>query len=442
MTQFITLNETKKYLARISADPPDEYFQHILLGWMKFVAPLTPPSVDGIPNIKLNIESVEPLDNIPGSVAALIVEAARISGPRQLSETKSFSLWSKAWSTMWIWVQRLYHDHLRMLNQSMDAFVVTLLRGRCIVLRAALSVFVNYDGKPMVAEILASHPRILNMMAVMWIEEGTKKNPVHGFKSWAFADPRLTIHQGFQAEVISACGSAGELVNLACQRIERNLGQAKQDYSAVYQEVASLKFLISQQFGGPSIITTALYASSRLATLLMQVWARVTSNSIDAGISAAQRDLLLGVCLAGTLSLVEHSPHAYDRVLEILHHDLLSLLMKSVHLVLPSSTNYEAFSTLSIVLLQEILCPATVHRKILYSMNRRIVALRNVLSQTLNPKVYLAWSRLMTLLDERKNGYDRYIKGSQPVLLCSSLKVSVFIELHWLAMKSDSSEIW
>ncbi|KZP05084.1 hypothetical protein FIBSPDRAFT_853046 [Athelia psychrophila] len=55
--ELISLSEMKSYISKISPDLTDSddresYWEHLLLGWMKFVAPLTSSSVDGVSHLK------------------------------------------------------------------------------------------------------------------------------------------------------------------------------------------------------------------------------------------------------------------------------------------------------------------------------------------------------------------------------------------------------
>ncbi|KZP21693.1 hypothetical protein FIBSPDRAFT_890926 [Athelia psychrophila] len=143
---YITLSEAKRYISRISPDPPDGYFQHVLLGWMKFLAPLTLSNVNNIPHLQFTREAAKPLDNISGSTVTLLREVAKAGG-RQLSEAKSFSLLSKAWPTMWIWIQHIYYDHLQTLNHWMDAVAADIFTRRYMLLKALFDVFVDYIRK-------------------------------------------------------------------------------------------------------------------------------------------------------------------------------------------------------------------------------------------------------------------------------------------------------
>ena len=54
MVQLISLDDMKRFIA-IDVSPtadPGVHCQRLLRGWMKFVAPLTPNNLDGIPHLK------------------------------------------------------------------------------------------------------------------------------------------------------------------------------------------------------------------------------------------------------------------------------------------------------------------------------------------------------------------------------------------------------
>lgn len=421
----------------ISAHPRDRYFQHILVGWNDFVAPLTPPNVSDVPHLKCAQEAAERLDSVPESVGALLWEIAKASSG-QLSEAKTFSLWSKAWPTMWIWMQHMYqahHAHRKILKHRMDAYVTDVMEKRYQLFGGVFMIFVDHNHpRPMVTGILASHPGIFRMMADMWIREGTDKNASsQGFRSGVFADPRhTTLHARFKAQVLSACGSAKEFVHILCQRIERNIGQEQRDYDTLTVELTSLLMHISVPLPpeDSNNVAPAMYASSRVATMLMQAWAHITSSSFTG--TSERRDELLRVCAFGTFSLVQRSPQAYERLVDILDHDFLLLFLKSVPMVRSSSKNYEDFTIVAVAILEKVVCPATIHRKMLCSMGRFVSANQmHTIPRTPNPRVHESWAQLNKLLNERQSGYKRYTESSRTILLCGNEKVSAFRDLIW-----------
>lgn len=426
----------QRFISKISIHPRDRYFQHILVGWNDFVAPLTPPSINGVSRLEYAQEAVELLDSVPESVGVLLWEIAKASGGK-LSETKTFSLWSKAWPTMWIWIQHMYHAHhalRQVLEHRTDASVTDLIARRYQLFESVLMIFIDYDHpRTVITQILASHPGIFRMMADMWIREGTDKNGSQGFRSGVFADPRhTTLHSRFKAQALLACGSAEEFVHIFCQRIERNLGQTQRDHDILFVELTSLLMHISIPLPPEDSynVAPAMYASCRVATVLMKAWAHIISSSFTG--SAKRRDEMLHVCAFATFSLVQRSPQAYERLVDILDHDFLPLFLKSVPLVHSSSKIYEDFTIVSLSILQNIIWPATVHRKILYLTDQFVSASRmrgNILSRTFNPRFYDSWSQLSELFNERYSGYKSYRARLRGVLLCGNVKVSAFGDL-------------
>lgn len=407
------------------------------------MAPLTPHHVDDILELKCN--STEPLENTPESVSELLWQVAKASSGN-LTEVKSFLLWRKAWPTMWIWIDHIYHAHhahRQIVEQGLDIFITHFFARRYTIFMAVFTNLLRYDQQQPIVDILASYPRIFFIISDMWMREGTGKDTSHGFRSGVFADPRRATHQRFLAQAISNCRSAGEFVQVFCQRIERNLGQAQPDYEMLSADLISLIVYMTQVFGGPCMgVAPAIYASSRVATMLMHVWAHVASRPSTR--SVEQRDDLLRICVSATFVLVERSPQAYDRIINILDYDVLPLLIKSIPLVRSSSKKYTAFTAHAVSLIDEIISPATVHREMLYSVKRRVDASRrrgHYLGPTSNPKFRDSWSRLIKLLDERKGLYHGYNESSQSVILYGNSEVSGFREIVFSSQCLTTSAI-
>lgn len=92
----------------------------------------------------------------------------------------------------------------------------------------------------------------------------------------------------------------------------------------------------------------------------MRAWAHIVSAS-----SVKHRDQFLVAYVNSIVGLVQGSSQAYDKVLTILDHDFFSLFTESVHLVHSSSPCYGAFTTIAVNIIDNIICPATIHREIL-----------------------------------------------------------------------------
>lgn len=88
----------------------DLNWQHLLLSWIKFVAPVTLSSVDAILHLKCVQSAIKPIRNIPEPVFLLLAAIAGAGRP-ELSEM-SWSMMSEAWPTMWLWIQHIKQEFL------------------------------------------------------------------------------------------------------------------------------------------------------------------------------------------------------------------------------------------------------------------------------------------------------------------------------------------
>ncbi|KZP13977.1 hypothetical protein FIBSPDRAFT_118828 [Athelia psychrophila] len=326
----------------------------------------------------------------------------------------------KAWPTMWIWIQHVYQTHLQLALPGVDATRKAFMAKRYEVFVTILKMFADHGHTPMVSGFISGHAGILPMMADMWIREGTDKNAENGFRCALFNVPRVAIQERFLAQIILACGTADEAVHVACQRVEHHLGQAQREYSLLSMDLTIFMMHLCEPSDSP--LAAAMYASSGVATTLMHAWAHIASSLCT--VSVEHRSELLDICMISTFLLVQRSPQAYDRILDILYHDLLPLLLQSVALIQPSSERYESFATHAVSMIHEILSPATVHRETLSLLGRCVAAVhkRGKHLPMRNPSIRGTWSGLMMLLDEREKVYNKFKSDSRTVLLCGNAK--------------------
>lgn len=137
----------------------------------------------------------------------------------------------------------------------------------------------------------------------------------------------------------------------------------------------------------PSPLATAMYASSEVADTIMLVWKTILVSVPDASVASpdATRDGLMYACMSNTYLLVQHSPQSYDRIQDILRKNILSVLAKAFQFkfAFDSSSSHEIFVYGANTLLQNLLAPSTVHRKILPLMNRSIATIPSGLGKSL-----------------------------------------------------------
>ncbi|KZP21550.1 hypothetical protein FIBSPDRAFT_503341 [Athelia psychrophila] len=422
--------------------PPDiEYCQHILRGWMIFVAPLTPSSVDDVPRLKCVRDAMEPVERVPHSVYLLLgsIASSECCG-RRLSE-HTIPLVNQAWPTMWVWIQYLYSVHLHPpahgnTNAKHVAKRVATLANMYKLFRKILDMFISQIEKPMVSEIMASHPGVLSMMANMWIMEGRNKDVANGFRCGKFlqprgasANPRSVMHERLLAQIVAACGTAEEAVSVACQRIERNLGQAQRDYELLSIDLYFFMEHLCEPSDSPLAPKMFASESARVAMTLMHTWAHIASGSCTLAASSEIRSEALHSCLVSTFLLIQRSPQAYDRIMDILRLGLVPLLIKSVWLALSpeSSPIRESFPNYAIAMIEEILSPATIHRKVLSLVRRYtydVMQKPGDLQAFEIPGVRDSWGGLLKVVDEREKVYKEF-KDCGPVLLCGNVECMI-----------------
>ncbi|KZP27917.1 hypothetical protein FIBSPDRAFT_927887 [Athelia psychrophila] len=418
--QIISLSETQSYISLVKADPPDPYWQHLLRGWMKFVAPLTPPSIqDGVDPSQHNLES-----------AYALLQTVERACAVQLCEN-SFSLMVEAWPTMWIWIQHLYnahHSHLRKKSHhKMEATEKDFISRRYLFI---VNMFVNLGNQshPLVSEMLANDPGILSMMTDMWIWEGTADDSevVNGFPCGSFVAAGHAMEHAVLAQVISTCGTAEMVVHVACQRLERIIREVPRNFK--YNELSlGVGFFTGHMNPkrASSPLVSAIYASSELASTLMRAWGIISSSSLASfEHSSSSRDLLLELTMSAVFLLVR----SHDRILDVLRQDFFPILVKSFSII-QSSPKYSSHIGMSLAdaALRKAFSPAAVHREILSLMFQGMGAIhgnRGNFLPSKYPRVVEAWSGLMILLHERKRVYDKFKKNNQTVILCGNATVN------------------
>lgn len=114
--QLISPEEMLKYV-NIDGLSDIKHCEHLLRGWMKFVAPLTPSNVDDVPHIKC-VQNAREV-GYPHAVYLLLYGiAASTSCTTQLCAS-TIPLVRKAWPTIWVWLQYMYPVHRR-VNHVID----------------------------------------------------------------------------------------------------------------------------------------------------------------------------------------------------------------------------------------------------------------------------------------------------------------------------------
>lgn len=400
--------------------------EYLLRGWMKLVAPLTPSTVDDIPRLRCVQDAIE--DGYPYSISLLLAGIATSQCCTAQLCASTIPLVSKAWPTMWIWIQYVYTVHRsakHLVNQK--AYLAQLHE----IFVKLLRMFSEHDTEPTVAKILSSHPGILPMMIDMWIREATDKSAVLGFRCAEFGNfQNDSTEEPFLVQLIIACGTAEEAVHIACLRVERHLGQAQREYDILSKDLSFFAQHLCRPTDSP--LAPAMYASSGVATAIMHAWGHITSDSCKT--SPENRDGWLYFCLLSTLWLLQQSPQAYDRILDCLYHDLLPVLAKSFGMIrsssnVPSSTIiHERFTAHAISMLREILAPATVHRKVISSTRPWIAANQARGNLELpglkgNPGLTEAWLEFTTTLGDRGRLYGMFKESTGTVILCGNANV-------------------
>ncbi|KZP02027.1 hypothetical protein FIBSPDRAFT_906230, partial [Athelia psychrophila] len=423
---LISIGEMKIYVGMSDPNFRDRYFQHLVLGWMKFVAPLTPSKLEDVPRLKCVQDATGPFERIPEPIWFLLGITSEIARQAQGQLSGSvFPPFSKAWPTIWIWMRHIYRAHqdrADRLRQTMDAAQKDQLAGRYAVFTSILRSFTEHANQPVILKILSDYPEIFGMMADMWIEEAKDEIMVHGFQAGVFTAavvPSGPSEQRFVAQIILACGGAEEAVNLACQRIEHNTKEAKEDYNA---HIVDLHFFTASMSNAKCPIAPAMLASSRVARTLMCAWAHATTKLFLAPVKI--RDACLAICMSSISVLVERSPRAYEMLRDVLHHNFIPLCLHSIPLVRSGCGEPEKIIGEAHGVLLGILPPATVHREILSIMQRSMTSpMLKDLPKDQHDVLTKPYHNLWHTIQHRRNAYKEHRQDrSRCVLLCGNAK--------------------
>ncbi|KZP21559.1 hypothetical protein FIBSPDRAFT_953578 [Athelia psychrophila] len=430
---LISTDEMERFMEMINPNLRDRYFQHLIQGWMKFVAPITPSDVDDVPRLKCVQDAQSPAERIPESICMLLaaVSETAFKAEGQLSGSALLPF-RKAWPTMWIWTRHMYRVHQDRVDLSrlkMDAAQKSHFTERYHfdeVMAGILRSLIDHAKQPVISKILSDHPEIFAMMADMWIREAKDKEAVYGFRSGFYSESGDASEQRFVAHIILACGGAEEAVNLACQRVERNTGRTTQDYNTHFID---LHFLAASMSNAECPIAPAMLASPRVARVLMRAWAHAASELFSAPVEL--RDAYMDICMSGTNMLLERSPRAYEILRDILNHDFIPLCLNSIPLVRSGSGDHESFIQEACSLLSGILPPATVHREILSIMQRSITSPKLIFLPKDQHDVLTKGCRdLWHTIQQRGDAYHQHRQDrSRCILLCGNVKVSALADL-------------
>ena len=434
--QLITHWQMERYISMTSADPIDRYLHHLIQGWMQYVAPLTPSTVDDVPSLKCVHDAVEPVEKIPEAMFLLLESLARTASKFEVAaHMLQAAQFSGAWPTIWIWVQYLYRTHLAraQLLPCMDATRQAFFARMYQAVVDTFTIFTSHSFASVTMQILESYPEILSIMADMWIRESRDKKAVNGFRCGDFTGPGHGTTARFIAQAISTCGSAEEVVHLACQRVKHNFRQAEPDYDMLHSDLMFFTRLQPLDMRHPSPLVLATHASSEVVVVVLCALAHATSPSHTDFIDRNSRDGIINTSLSAISFLVLRSPRAHERVIDILHHDFIPLFISCVHLVDSGLQDKKSPIYRSISFFNNILSPATVHREIMSLMRRSIRAAYAPPSSPLtdmNDLIRLSCGKLWSLIQKRTIAYNQYrTKSSRCVILCGNAKVCPFTNL-------------
>ncbi|KAF7976558.1 hypothetical protein HWV62_6219 [Athelia sp. TMB] len=391
---------------------------------MVFVAPLTPSNIGDISRLKCVQDADEPLmTRIPRTVFELLYAIALVDMDDDQYSENSLSLYSSAWPTLWIWVQYIYpihHSLLQQKNATMNFIHHATFGVRYNLFLGTLMKFVHNSTLPTFADIMDADPKISSMMADMWMREGLDKYKVHGFQSAGFTD-KFGARPIFLEHVVSACGSAEGIINIICQRLRRNLGHSSRSYREIQCELRFLYSHISQD--EPSPLVSPMCGSSRLAITLMQVLSHVVSKAYKSETSI--RDWLMCSCVAFVPRITERSPVIYQIIVDIINHDFIPLMLRSIALVQSTSKMHEAFVQCVISTIKGVFCPAIVHREIAFLMERSFSIVAKASSKVQPParshaQIKSSFEELRDLI-ARGGEYKEYRKGNnRSILYCGN----------------------
>lgn len=398
---------------------------------MKFVAPLTPSNLEDVSRLKCVQDATGPFEGIPEPIWLLLSAISRITckSEGQLSESV-FPPFGKAWPTMWVWIRHTYHAHqgrVHRFRQTINAAQKSQLADRYGVFAVILQCFVHHSKQPVISKILSNYPDIFAMMADMWIGEANNEKTVHGFRSGAFnvaVSASEAPDQRIVAHIILACGGAEEAVNMACQRLERNTTKVPDDYNSHFVD---LHFIAVSITNPESPIAQAILESSRVARVLMRIWAHVTSTLFASSIKL--RNGYIDICMSGISVLVERSPRAYEILRDVLHHDFIPLCLNSIPLLRSGSGDERIIKEAHGVFIR-ILLPATVHRQILSILEQSMTSPKlKFLPQGQHEVLAKPFRELWQTIQLRRNAYKEHKQDrSRCVLLCGNTKVSAFTD--------------
>ncbi|KAF7969738.1 hypothetical protein HWV62_28495 [Athelia sp. TMB] len=430
IAQLISPRELDGYIAMINADPPDLFFQHLLRGWMKFVAPLTPAKLEDVPRLKCVLDTAEPTLHIPESIFTLLHRVGYVisqfgttTGGSQMPE-KCVASFARGWPTMWIWIQHTYYAHqaaIRVLYRTITAAQKDFFTNRYHVFAKMFQCFINYADRPAISDIIENNPKIISMMAELWISEAKDAKAANGFSrfiSGSFGETELAVERRFITEVILACGNAQEAVNVACLRVECNIRQGIPVYDTL---MVDLLFFSNRLDKRTCPIGFAMHASARVTTMLMHT---LTHLAASTALNKLARNYMIDASLTAVYKLLHPSPWAYERIVDLLQHNFIPLLIACGRLVHPAAQDYKRISLLFSWLRDDILSPATVHRKLVFLMKRSIEVAYAQSPKSLSDEDALIKDfvgQLWCRINERVTTYRDYKnEGLHPVILCGN----------------------
>lgn len=325
-----------------------------------------------------------------------------------------------AWPTMWTWIQILYEINAQARCRNpipSEAF----LQEKYTVIIQFFYICTRQNPPNEFSDVIAETAGALTMMAELWVREGRDKNRVFGFPAACLAKRFVPLESRLLDKFVLVCGTPEEVVHVAFQRIELNLGQTQRDYPRLTEDLA---FILSHMTDC-SALHTIMLAHPAAVPMVIRTMTHVLSPACTTHVTD-QRDMLF-LCVFIVLHLARFSPHAYDHISNLLRNDFLLLLIRSVPLYRPDESRaYRDFTKYSTSVLGQLLPPFLVYRPILSLARRSVSAIQKRFPKPLpNQSIRNAWVDLVALVEAREKLYEQYQDRPRSVFVCGNVEVSI-----------------
>jgi hypothetical protein len=382
----------------------NECCRQLLRIWNRTIVPKTP--VEGLaPHTSLDAAQVV-LHGIGAAAGDVLLRGDYTLVPDLIT----------SWPSIWIWIQLLHAEHLRLRARHDSTFDIIAARQRYSAVCKILASFTGSESE--LLHVVGDTPGYISMITSLWIEE--IRDPHRDFRfEVSYLLAALISCARWTKQVIEICGGhAIDVVTLCLERIAANLQLSQPDYLALNGDF----FIIISGSQHPNAsFHRAVASSSKCIPVITEAMSILSSPSSQ--LPDNMQPSLLSLC-----ELILSIPirlGGFHRVIEAMKADMLLVIVKSSAVRRLVKDSQDIISTM----LRYDLPAYFVHRPVLsltWKSLRRIDSLGLESSIIRGGQFEQSWSRFKELAESWLTTKNEFKKNRlQSRFFCGNPEVSL-----------------